>query len=74
MGQKVIKKTVSPTIRWPVPLKLRGTPFIIKGPAHLVIPRMPEMGFWQKIFKKVVFLDLDSSKFNSLRQYRAYYS
>ena len=67
MGQKVIKKTVSPTIRWPVPLS-------IKGAAHLVIPRMPEMDFWQKIFKKVVFLDLDSSKFNSLRQYRAYYS
>ena len=53
-------------LKWrPVPLNLRGLPLWFKGAAHLVIPRMPEMGFWQKIFKKVVFLDLDSSKFNS---------
>ena len=70
IGIRIWQRSMAGTLKsWPVPLKLRGPPYIIKGAAHLVISRFPELGFWQKICRKVVFLDLDSSKFNSFRQY-----
>ena len=35
------------SLKWrPVPLNLRGPPLWFKGAAHLVIPRLPEKGYW----------------------------